>query len=547
MGRENFTVLLEDIKNDFDILVGNGNIGFYNTAEITYIFLIEDGNTLNVFTLIVFEEENKTSKKIPLTKKLHSINRNVSLGICQERINIDKSKLIFNNLLECDEKEFNVWDVGGDSIYVDKFKVLPKQFIPSTDNDIPLNSALKNNDENGSYVIEFFSEEKKLFNSINEDDYKRICQKISECLPLDLLFLKDRMFNIVFQFPINILYVETEALDNWDGIKLKLGWHPILKELPEVEIVSSTIDNETTDYENIIGTGVYSGTIEIEKIIKSGNVDAEVKSLIKNRNTDLFLWYSRGYYLKHISFSSNILGHNYDSSDQEIIRIINVDDEEYKIKLKNIKTNQNKPLKTQEDWINGRRYDQSLKELKKRKEFVPYGIKGFNNRKQALEDLRHIIKENSVNGVYLWDPYARAFDILNTVYFSPYFNSKIKVITSFSKKTRKNVDDIHKFEDLKKKTNDILNSPLLTDNTGINLEIRCQRESHGWKFHDRFLIFPGVNKAKVWSLGTSINSIGKSHSILMLANNPQNILDSFKELWVDLENSVLYKFPEENV
>lgn len=79
------------------------------------------------------------------------------------------------------------------------------------------------------------------------------------------------------------------------------------------------------------------------------------------------------------------------------------------------------------------------------------------------------------------------------------------------------------------------------------MEIRCQRGNYGWKFHDRFLIFPGSvkEKPKVWSLGTSINNIGVRHSILMEVNNPQNILDAFNELWNDLKDSILWKSKEE--
>lgn len=176
-------------KEDFDLLVENGNIGFYKTAEVTYIFLVKDGALLNVFTLIVFEESDKISKQDPLTEKLHTINQDMSLGICQERVSINKARFIFTNLIESNKKRSGLCNFGNDPIYVDNFKILSKQFIPSTDNEVPLNNVLKNNNENGSYIIEFFSEEKKLFNEgINENDYKKICKKIREYLPIDFFF-----------------------------------------------------------------------------------------------------------------------------------------------------------------------------------------------------------------------------------------------------------------------------------------------------------------------------------------------------------------------
>ena len=50
-----------------------------------------------------------------------------------------------------------------------------------------------------------------------------------------------------------------------------------------------------------------------------------------------------------------------------------------------------------------------------------------------------------------------------------------------------------------------------------------------------------TKKPKVWALGTSINSIGKSHSILMSVKNSLNILDAFNELWNELDHSTIWK------
>lgn len=72
--------------------------------------------------------------------------------------------------------------------------------------------------------------------------------------------------------------------------------------------------------------------------------------------------------------------------------------------------------------------------------------------KKALKDLRKIVRENSVNGVYLWDPFARSNDLLNTLYFCPYSNSEMKVITSFSKRTREVFNEIRILR-IGKKTN----------------------------------------------------------------------------------------------
>ena len=61
----------------------------------------------------------------------------------------------------------------------------------------------------------------------------------------------------------------------------------------------------------------------------------------------------------------------------------------------------------------------------------------------------------------------------------------------------------------------------------IYLEVR---KSFRKNFHDRFLIFPS-EKPKVWSLGTSVNGVGKSHHIIQEVQNAQHILDEFNKLW----------------
>lgn len=56
-----------------------------------------------------------------------------------------------------------LWKINSEDILkVDKLKILPKQFIPINEiENTPLNHVLKNNEENGSYVFEFFFRRKK--------------------------------------------------------------------------------------------------------------------------------------------------------------------------------------------------------------------------------------------------------------------------------------------------------------------------------------------------------------------------------------------------
>jgi hypothetical protein len=67
---------------------------------------------------------------------------------------------------------------------------------------------------------------------------------------------------------------------------------------------------------------------------------------------------------------------------------------------------------------------------------------------------------------------------------------------------------------------------------GLCLEYRVNRGPKGWRFHDRFPIFPKTDQgALVWSLGTSVNSLGKGHHILQRVDNGQLVMDAFEDLW----------------
>lgn len=43
-------------------------------------------------------------------------------------------------------------------------------------------------------------------------------------------------------------------------------------------------------------------------------------------------------------------------------------------------------------------------------------------------------------------------------------------------------------------------------------------------------------KPRVWSIGTSINSLGKKHHIIQSVEHPQIIVDAFEELWDELDS-----------
>ncbi|MFU2136458.1 HAD-IIB family hydrolase [Gallibacterium anatis] len=142
----------------------------------------------------------------------------------------------------------------------------------------------------------------------------------------------------------------------------------------------------------------------------------------------------------------------------------------------------------------------------------------------ALDFIRRLIKKHGKNGVYLWDPYLSSKDLLETVFFSPYANTPIKALTGLKS------PDGH--SDKTKEYKEELEDSII-ENGWLNLIFLNADKSKIGDFHDRFIIFPKNqdNPARVWSLGTSVNSLGKSHHIIQKVEDGQIIEDVFEEMW----------------
>jgi len=147
-----------------------------------------------------------------------------------------------------------------------------------------------------------------------------------------------------------------------------------------------------------------------------------------------------------------------------------------------------------------------------------------------LNCLIKLIQDHGANGICLLDPYLTYEEILSTLYYSEIANIPLRAITSKkainnTEKTN-NIDEFIRFNRNKLK--------MLSNNLHLNLEFRIETGKNS--FHDRFLIFPEnskkLEKARVYSLGTSVNGFGKSYHILQEVPTPNKIVDLFEELWI---------------
>lgn len=574
------TFATDRIKSDYALLSTPGNIEFYDRCEITTIFL-HDKKTktdTNFYTLIVFEEaEIPASRSTFLTPRLLEIDASKSIGIARYFKDLAWAQGLFSELLQNGKWSEHPLVVGA-------LTAIPKQFVPvnSIDN-IPLNSILKNGFAGCSYVLEFFDTRKSSLGSYGTDvgKIKELDEVVRKYVPLDLLFMRDRIGNVVFQFPVSLLSVTKTRLPDREGVKVKIGWHPKLTSVPEHQVISSiSLDKE------MLGFGTAAGSGD-QYELRNGNCNWEESSLIFRPDIQLVLHSSRGFFLDAIHFHAGM------STTHAEERIFVAETGEGQQSVKRI------PTALMEfsagggasDFItniNERVYEDERRRLQESLGFIQYR-RETSGRSRALHDLRELIEKHSHRGAYLWDPFLTATDVMNTLYFSPHSDVPLKAIGSykgnyqgllaFPREIAKHefelqleaieddplceiVKKVYKYRWLRRifqlqenryqanqaeiasakraywmrREREYLVSK--SNNIGINLEFRLQFGHYGWAFHDRFLIFPlPEGKPRAWSLGTSVNSIGHHHHVFQELPNARLIQDAFDELWKTLDHS----------
>ena len=140
--------------------------------------------------------------------------------------------------------------------------------------------------------------------------------------------------------------------------------------------------------------------------------------------------------------------------------------------------------------------------------------------------------------VWLVDPYLSADDILKTVVYCGKYGISIKCLTHIAAingnretRTETTTEGESLFETTVSRYNGILKNAL-GKQTDLKLEYRTVAGMTGISFHDRYLILKcGLNKSRAWSLGISVNSLGKSHHIIQIVQSPMDVIDTIDTIW----------------
>ena len=518
--------------SSFEHFLKSGALGFFNAFECVSVFIFDKAtgkNPINIFTIfIAIEKKDIDYNPENLTPKLKSITEEVSMGIMRQFFKMEDVYQTYIKLCEyANKKNDCLLDIGlGGEVHLGSMEICPESFVPH-DHSIPINSVLKNN-TNGSYIIEFFDCDKKF--PLEETGVYDLCEEIYKVIPINLQSLRDRLGNIIFQFPSQILFpsICSKIKGKFDPKKLYIDFQ--IDQRARDKKYQSTVYN----YSDGKVTGFCSKEFTEEQkeleLIGVYNFD-KIQLTIQDLNSGLIMFvFTANGVIEGFSFNMTI--------DSGMRRKIKNDS----ITLKQVDATLSSPISKRHKYqiiTNKRKYDRRLEDLEKTLSFSQYS----NSREKAdenlraLKDIRTLInRDSSVERICLWDPYLSADDILNTLFYSEYYNVQMMAISSaHSAKLEKELTQCElDYEKWKTEQFNKLNS---RDSIGVNLEFRCQHGEFGYKFHDRFLIVCYRDKrCHVWSLGKSINAIGKEHHIFQLVEHSEYILDAFDRLWTQLSD-----------
>lgn len=513
---------VESIKK----ILATPSIDNFRCVELFEVIGTRSNNpAFNVFTLaIAHETDLYLINKEKITPRLVKLKTDKSLkfGVLKSIISIED---FFNRISDLNTK---ITDKDNkNNIVYGRLKCIPAVHAPALEQGKnEFLGLLKNNFFGGSHLFEWFDESKEHVASLIENlkSLDELSKKLQEYLPIKIGSHSDRLGNIILQIPCSAVAFVIERRDpNSHQLLSNLAVSPHISEEVKLSGIfwreqhGSMIDfqkiplakgRNIIPFQQINGRGHYAIWDEDNQIICAGG---EIPPIMESINLSIYM----------------------QEHDQRIFRLPDGTEQKINISTQASQNQIGKNIKDHRDWVRNRLLKTERQEL-----HDSLKLRQFKQdmHREALDFIRKLIKTYSQNGIYLWDPYLSAQDLLKTVFFCPYANVPIKALTS-KRALEKNKESPCR-ADLKNE----INQAILQAGR-LNLTFVKARVGN---FHDRFIIFPQAKDEPVraWSLGTSVNSLGKSHHIIQEVEDGQIIADIFEEMWeqsISDEGNILWK------
>ncbi|MBX9823591.1 MAG: hypothetical protein K2Y27_01225 [Xanthobacteraceae bacterium] len=551
----------QDALAEIARLVTPGMLGFYTHLEITEVFATpRGGHELNVFTLIVAEER----KSVPPKQPTYLSPKPIRLKACKGWIfGIERSYRPIADLVPIlstlDGQQG--WKVAAEAVQIGHLTPLPPQFAPpDSSREIPINAVLKNNFWSGSHILEWVDTKKAgVMPFLQPEVLRELSSAVYSCVPLRLAAVSDRLGNIVLQLPVTIILAKFDQRRASGDFVVDLQWHPQATPRPLRASCAVEFDAALERYASRPINGPQTALpMRPHEGLHQGLIWDDQNQLIlaatgERGSINTVNWDTQPIHPEPRVFT---------------IRDKHGNENEVRIQLRSsIRSTIGQPSAAHE-WTRRRIYRDEAERLKAQRRFVQYrsdpGQHDFGHAK-ALKALRDLIAEYGADGAWLWDPYLEAADVLNTLFHCPHAGADLRALTMGKEARVQNAAiPLAGLSGLRQCICSLFRrrsaSPALSfaqrqravlqstasNFQGLRLEYRIKTGQAGWGFHDRFLIFPRTGRgALAWSLGTSVNSVGKDHHILQQVDDGQLVMDAFEELWNELNrpDHLIWKVP----
>lgn len=578
-------------------LTAPGVVGFYRSVEVTEVLGVQGKAFTNFLTLAV-AEPLEAPAKVDWDSVLLNKNERLRLSGTDWNIGIVQYRLSLTAFMEkvAEFEATGQWKPAPIEARTGTLAAVPPQFVPSDGTDThPWNGVLKNNFFEGSHVLELFDTTKQHLRFLLDDSRRltNLAKIVSGYLPIKVDGMSDRLGNVIIQLPVTVISTEVRGSSGGDH-SVAVAWHPDVS--PRSIRIAAEIwqDSTVTSFDSAV---IFAGEAKLQLNSPGGGArthiwDEERRVLLSATSPVKFLT------SVSLSVSTDILGN--EPVNREFL-LPGSGENQIAQTLKLIAPAKPQQLigstleAPREPWVSQRVFSESVASLKARKEFVQYGLDApqvqeatkleavesanagerqaegegmtpeamsqkLARRMAALEDLRWLMERHGREGVWLWDPFLNAEDILRTLFFCRHHGVPLRALSAGKTPpcteqkldirqgmSPREIDRLAREREEEEKRKQAERLEAAKGNChGLQLEFRIRVGSAGWAFHDRFIIFPRAHSsALAWSLGTSINSFGDEHHILQKVSHGEPIAQAFTDLWERLDGArfLIWKTP----
>jgi len=558
---------ITQLQDELKRLLQTGLVGFYESFEVTEIvaFHADKKEPINLLSLFVGEPSASPKGGVSTLQCLNPDRIEVKgidwkFGVFRYRTS---PQFLFDVIQRYASE--GLWKTGQKPMTVGRLSAVTPQFVhPNFNDPHPWNGVLKNNFWEGSHILELFDTKKENVRVLMNESrlLTELAQRVRAVVPIDIDGLSDRLGNIVVQLPVTVISTYVKGSKEGDQ-NFQIAWHPKATPRP-LRVLSEIYDDFTVDAFDTKTIG--SQPVKLNLRSPGGGA----RTIIWDDANSVLLGASP---VQTFVLAAGIGVHVVGEDDAaERTRKFFLPDSTGTQQPESVELNAQEkynfvgsaPDRPRDPWRQRRMFKLSARALQDSKEFVQYGHHTGAMREQALEDVRWLIAKHGTSGAWLWDPFLCASDVLHTLFFCPHKDVDLRALSNGDEPPEDKVDVAGKTQqavmpaptlvpaaatpkastrsdEWNSEQHDMLVSAA-GNRLGLQLEFRVRSKGAGWPFHDRFLIFPREDgPALAWSLGTSVNSLGRSHHILQKVGNGELVHNAFLSLWDRLSS------PEHNI